>query len=188
MPSFQNLSNRIFNNLTTSKEHETRIISNRKRVFWKCTCSCGKEVWVHSNSLLSGHTKSCGCLCGKNVRLPEGEAHKNSIYLQAKLGAQARGIKWNLTKEQYFEVASQNCYYCGIEPIVKAPSKGKSLNGLVKSNGIDRLDSNKGYVKDNCVPCCWIHNRMKGVLSLEAFIRECKQIAKRFDNVNNGIE
>lgn len=29
-------------------------------------------------------------------------------------------------------------------------------------NGVDRLDSSMGYTPDNCVPCCWECNNMKG--------------------------
>jgi hypothetical protein len=29
---------------------------------WVCKCDCGKEVIVHSQSLLRGNTQSCGCL------------------------------------------------------------------------------------------------------------------------------
>lgn len=31
-------------------------------VVWKCRCDCGKETMVSYNSLVSGNTKSCGCL------------------------------------------------------------------------------------------------------------------------------
>lgn len=29
---------------------------------WLCHCDCGKEIFVDTNRLTSGHTKSCGCL------------------------------------------------------------------------------------------------------------------------------
>lgn len=29
---------------------------------WKCICECGREAFVTANSLLSGNTRSCGCL------------------------------------------------------------------------------------------------------------------------------
>lgn len=32
------------------------------RHFWKCKCDCGKTTYVDGSSLLSGVTKSCGCL------------------------------------------------------------------------------------------------------------------------------
>ena len=29
---------------------------------WKCKCKCGNEVIVNTSNLMSGHTRSCGCL------------------------------------------------------------------------------------------------------------------------------
>lgn len=31
-------------------------------LFWKCRCDCGEEPRVKASSLISGYTKSCGCL------------------------------------------------------------------------------------------------------------------------------
>ena len=31
------------------------------RSYWKCKCSCGKEIIVSSDNLKSGNTTSCGC-------------------------------------------------------------------------------------------------------------------------------
>lgn len=43
---------------------------------WHCRCDCGKETVVRESYLLSGHTKSCGCLQKtmgpKNLRIVEG--------------------------------------------------------------------------------------------------------------------
>lgn len=37
--------------------------SNRsKKTRWLCQCDCGNMTTVHTSSLLSGNTKSCGCL------------------------------------------------------------------------------------------------------------------------------
>ena len=36
-------------------------------VLWKCKCDCGNEVIVKSQSLLSGNTKSCGCLHKESI-------------------------------------------------------------------------------------------------------------------------
>jgi hypothetical protein len=30
--------------------------------FWNCECECGRKVVVRGTSLVSGRTKSCGCL------------------------------------------------------------------------------------------------------------------------------
>jgi len=35
---------------------------------WRCMCDCGREAMVSSNSLLSGNTRSCGCLLDETKR------------------------------------------------------------------------------------------------------------------------
>ena len=36
---------------------------------WLCQCDCGQEIVVRTNSLRSGHTRSCGCAGGpQNAR------------------------------------------------------------------------------------------------------------------------
>ncbi len=32
------------------------------KVHWMCRCDCGNEVFIFRSSLISGNTKSCGCL------------------------------------------------------------------------------------------------------------------------------
>ena len=38
-----------------------------KPTTWLCKCDCGKFVKVHRNNLISGATKSCGCLRAKDL-------------------------------------------------------------------------------------------------------------------------
>ena len=40
---------------------------NRDRGYWLCRCDCGKKVTNARNDLVSGKTKSCGCLCKENA-------------------------------------------------------------------------------------------------------------------------
>lgn len=40
---------------------------NRQSKF-KCLCDCGKTIIVQKNKLISGHTKSCGCLRKENAK------------------------------------------------------------------------------------------------------------------------
>lgn len=65
-----------------------------------------------------------------------------------------------ITESQFKEIASQNCYYCGVEG----------------PNGIDRIDSSRGYVEGNCVPCCKHCNYAKGNLSIGDFEKWLKRL------------
>ena len=39
-----------------------RIVKNGKDKVWECQCDCGNLTQVFRSNLISGHTKSCGCL------------------------------------------------------------------------------------------------------------------------------
>ena len=54
----KNLINQVFGRLTVIEYHET--INGRGH--WRCLCECGEEIIVSTDHLLSGHTKSCGCM------------------------------------------------------------------------------------------------------------------------------
>lgn len=52
-------------------------------------------------------------------------------------------------------------------------------------NGIDRVDNNKGYTLNNCVPCCKTCNQAKHRLSQEYFIEWVEKIYKHLKT--NGL-
>lgn len=57
--SFVDITNKRFSRLVALKMVGTN--SHSKRV-WNCLCDCGKEVNVVYSGLVSGNTRSCGCL------------------------------------------------------------------------------------------------------------------------------
>jgi len=70
-----------------------------------------------------------------------------------------------LTKEQYFELIQKSCSYC-------------NYYNEEEINGIDRIDNAKGYILENCIPCCKDCNRMKHILHPVFFIKKSKIITK----------
>lgn len=78
-----------------------------------------------------------------------------------KHGAEKRFLCFKISFKQFQLFWQKPCYYggCPIETV-----------------GLDRIDSKIGYTIRNIVPCCWIHNRMKGGLTREIFIEYCKRI------------
>lgn len=55
----KNLAGKRFGRLIAIRPLRKR--STNGAVLWWCRCDCKKRVMVPSNSLLSGHSKSCGC-------------------------------------------------------------------------------------------------------------------------------
>ena len=52
----------------------------------------------------------------------------------------------------------------------------KALNGPYVYNGVDRVDNERGYSLENCVPCCKFCNRMKRDLGKKEFLEHIKNI------------
>lgn len=77
--------------------------------------------------------------------------------------AKTRNIEYNISDEFAFILLESNCYYCGNSERI----------------GIDRIDSNIGYIEKNCVPCCYICNMMKNTFSKDEFIAQCKKITNK---------
>jgi hypothetical protein len=123
---------------------------------WKCQCDCGTIKVIGASSLTTGQSKSCGCLHRELSKLrqskPEFEASKNALYARYKCAARKRNITFNISLEDFIEIAKQDCFYCGIG--AKQEIKDKNYNGIFIHNGIDRINSSLGYSKENCVSCC----------------------------------
>ena len=95
-----------------------------------------------------------------------------------KAGAKRKHIDWALSDDEVMRLMKQNCYYCGTIP---TPSKNKrylagSLNGDFPSNGLDRVDSQRGYTSDNVVPCCSSCNFMKRAMTISKFKQKVSKI------------
>lgn len=145
-----------------------RVENKGGRAFWKCQCDCGKITIVKGASLRTGlkpraGTKSCGCL----AKFEYGESSFNSIFSAMKKQAIKRGHCWEITKEQAKDLFQKNCFYCGIAPY-QSRSKTRA-NGKFFYNGLDRIDSSKGYTMENVVPCCGKCNKAKSNLTVSDF-------------------
>lgn len=55
-----NLTGRTFGRLTVLAPID--VIVDRGRTLYECRCECGKTVITRRDNLLSGDTRSCGCL------------------------------------------------------------------------------------------------------------------------------
>ena len=139
---------------------------------WLCRCDCGNFSYVTTHRLKSGNTKSCGCLRIELLSKEPGVAAFNKLYQTYKLQARRRDYKFDLTKEQFHTISSQDCHYCG-----KLPSQVTSSPvGDYIYNGLDRKDNLLGYTLDNCLPCCADCNRAKLELSYEEFLTLVERI------------
>ncbi len=149
--------------------------SNKYGYQWLCECECGNSKIVSIARLHSGRTTDCGCRPGG---LEKGVSAFRRIYYRYISGAKKRGLEFLITEAQFRELTKRNCHYCGCKPAqVNGEDRVNSRShGAYIYNGIDRVDSNKGYAVDNCVPCCGTCNYMKRALSKDEFLSHINRI------------
>lgn len=144
-------------------------------VQWKCNCDCGNQSTVRSAHLLSGQTRSCGCLLSpRKSNFPSAFGVAIREY---QFSAQKRGYTWLLSDEQAFSLFMAPCYYCGNEP-----ANIKRLTGSKRvfiCNGIDRKNPIEGYSIENCVTCCKRCNLAKGAMAYNDFIDWIRTVYER---------
>lgn len=87
---------------------------------------------------------------------------RKHLYEYYKRNANARGIQFSLTPDEFWQVANDVCCYCGSTEDV----------------GVDRADNSIGYVLSNCVPCCGMCNKMKNKYSQDTFIEHCRRVSE----------
>lgn len=79
--------------------------------------------------------------------------------------ARTKNLSYELTDDEFAELTDGFCVYCD------RPTTA------THKNGIDRLDSTKGYVAGNCVTCCGQCNMAKKTMSLDDFIEHAHKVA-----------
>lgn len=178
----------------TAVEISDRTNKGKSR-FVICKCQCGNICEVRATLLTNINTVSCGCY--KKERLLEtnliapGEASFNAMEGQYIKRARKKNWTWELTKEQFREIALKNCFWCNREPSPRNVYSSSNMSrfisdrGWIKVNGIDRIDSNKGYEIKNCVPCCIECNLSKSNKTAKEFFEHCKRVV---DNLSKKIK
>lgn len=143
----------------------TAIQSTNKRqrggIIWLWQCDCGNPELVEArfDYVSSGYIVCCKNCTKENKRKLFQPAYK--ILLEYRNGAKKRNLEWDLDSEDYFlEVIDSPCVFCGVS----------------RSGGIDRIDSSKGYTRNNVQSCCQICNIMKNDYNQDQFLEHIKQI------------
>ena len=157
--------------------------SGRVRNSYLIECKCGYRRHIHVSEwprFLDGTHKAnirAGCRKCNLLDKPTSEKINSGYrYLYNSLKSSCKRIKrdFELSYEEACTLYKGNCAYCG-----KPPSNTVKVNVEkfgVKYNGIDRIDSSKGYVENNVAPCCYTCNRFKSDLALPDFLEHVENI------------
>lgn len=189
MPRFKDRTGDKYGRLTvishSGKDH-------RNKHLWLCKCRCGNEKVVVGDNLSSGKSNSCGCLKaeflarkGNQYGLYEDreKALLKVQYSHLKRRNKNKGFSDTISLEDFILLSKSPCKYCGleyskeIEDRLSESKKQKRLSDhVLKCNGIDRIDSSKGYTVENSVACCKYCNTAKHTMTESEFFAWIKRV------------
>lgn len=175
LSNYDDIVNNKFGRLLVLKQSHK---DERNRMFYVCICDCGIEKIIQRSLIISGNTKSCGCLSKERkaaTKLPNNKAEINSIIL----GYKRQKLGYNITYSDFAKLISLPCFYCGIEN--SNLKKTKNCPEGFAYNGLDRIDSNLGYTIENVVPCCFKCNYAKRNYTKEEFL---DWVIKVYNHIN----
>jgi hypothetical protein len=94
MPKFIDLTGKVFGKLTVIE----RIKNNKKGIYWKCLCSCGKETVTRGDRLVKGRVISCGCykkeVASKTKTVDLIGQKFGRLTVIERTGSDKNGVKW----------------------------------------------------------------------------------------------
>ncbi|MBI4137555.1 hypothetical protein HY469_05840 [Candidatus Roizmanbacteria bacterium] len=184
----QSLTGMQFGRLTAGERIREKIGirssgNDRYAIFYECKCICGTIKRVQQSHLRAGSIKSCGCLLREMLPSTKYLPSIHFVIKNYKRGAKSRGLMWDLTDENVQKIVESCCYYCGDEPSKSTIPPDRKVLVCYTCNGIDRVDSSRGYTLDNVVPCCTRCNYAKRSLPINEFIGMCLKIASRHTKI-----
>jgi len=152
-----------------------------KELRWIVKCECGAIGSVIGGHLRSGKTTRCKKCKYKKVMATNGRMPAN-VYHRMLERARLKGIKVGkgVTKKYLiglFDAQNKKCALSGLE--IKFAANGYGNTHGETTASLDRIDSNKGYVKGNVQ---WVHkdiNYIKMNLSEREFIKLCKKVSEK---------
>jgi len=163
--------------------------SDKWKMYWRCKCDCGKKITLPTTALTSKNAyKSCG-RCHL-LRQPDEVTVKKHVLLKYKNGAVSRELAWRLSDNVAWTLVRDHCYWCGAAPEIRKMWKTDRRHRTIEYplNGIDRLDSRKGYVTSNVVTSCVQCNRAKSDLRSQEFLEHIAIIVNYQNKISGSLK
>lgn len=144
-------------------------------------CECGNKKLVSAYTLAKGSSTGCKVCQNQNYagsnnpNWSGGEFVGSSLFTRMKHNAKTRQIPFHISMKDIENLFIKQNGKCALTSL--------PISFIDKTASLDRIDSNKGYTKDNIQ---WVHkdiNRMKNEYDMKYFVNMCKLIVEN----NKGI-
>jgi hypothetical protein len=144
----KDLIGQVFGRLTVTERNGSDL---RNCALWVCKCICGEVKTVRGQSLMKGHTKSCGCLSKEYRKQPKGKSTHG-------LSKTPEYKTWIAIKNRCLNKNGQDYERYGGRGISISEDWMNSFDAFYRDMGkkpsskhsIDRIDNDLGYSKENC--------------------------------------
>ena len=168
---FRNLEGQKFGSLRAKS-----LANDECPLKYHCECDCGGLSVVAGTNLVSGHIKGCKKCRASKAALRTRKKPFESLYHAIEWRCKRIGRELMSFEDFLTFTNTTTCHYC-TDTIVWS----KYINHTTNSTGsnLDRMDSSKGYLRDNCVVCCRDCNTMKMKMAYDAFLAKISMIAER---------
>lgn len=153
MTKRKDLKGKKFSNLTVASFHSS---SENGKARWTCFCDCGKAVVVQACNLLSGHTKSCGCMRKYSPGYDE-NGKKTRLY---RIWSQMKSRCENSKNKKYQYYGGKGVSVCGEWHNFINFHQWAINNGYQDDLSIDRIDPAGNYCPENCR---WADSFVQGI-------------------------
>lgn len=174
------------------KANGCEVVGMKKRengtVMWQIECDRGHSFYAGDKAV--NHLGLMCNKCEKYIKIKNEDREHVILNREYMRNVRARHkLKGGTDKtiisfEEYKKLVKQPCYYCGqkfsrVLKDIEHTRKIQVTDVEVKINGLDRIDSKKGYEIDNVVPCCKRCNTMKLDQEQSEFFNKIKLIYEK---------
>ena len=152
MGTFVDRSGQKYGRITFVKPTGKR--GNGGLVVWLCRCDCGAEIEARPDLVISGHTKSCGCLSAENKsktcisrNTTHNMAWKHKLY--GRWCGMHRRCKDEKCKS-FSDYGGRGIRVCDEWSDYKTFYDWAIVNGFDECLEIDRINNDGNYCPENC--------------------------------------
>jgi len=172
MGTFKDLSGEQFGRWTVVNRAPEN--NRHNQVMWNCVCICGSKATTMANSLLSGRSRSCGCVLAekrKEMNITHGltvggnNTCEYDMFTNAKCRAKKKGIPFSL---ELADIVVPE--FCPVFPTIRLNRHAK-VGFSFDSPSLDKLVPLLGYIKSNIRVISNRANTLKRDGTLEEIVR-----------------